>query len=377
MAKLLHISGNTYPPLDKKEHHTKRIWKELAKGFDEYHILARSEDNKYRYSKEGNIYLHLVPRITKKSKIFFFSSFWMFYLIKKYNITHLLAQCPIVGGFTASLASKFYKTPLMVEIHGDVYFKYMKEDNLKDKLFSKIVKFTFHNATKIRSLSSAMNSMLIDSGIDVEKIQIIPNRVNIDLFQSKKNNYELHDPIRIISIGRFVEQKGYDIAIEAIKELSSTYNIELFLVGGGPLYQEYEDSARGFSNIHLVNWIEQNELKKLLEDSDIYIQPSKPFYGEAMPRTILEAMAMKLPVITTNIAAIPGIVIHGENGLLITPKSQDELVQVIEKLIHDTNLRQRIALNIKMFLKNMNGIKYLKFIEKKYFQCPRIYKWII
>jgi len=345
MAKLLHISGNTYPPLDKKEHHTKRIWKELAKGFDEYHILARSEDNKYRYSKEGNIYLHLVPRITKKSKIFFFSSFWMFYLIKKYNITHLLAQCPIVGGFTASLASKFYKTPLMVEIHGDVYFKYMKEDNLKDKLFSKIVKFTFHNATKIRSLSSAMNSMLIDSGIDVEKIQIIPNRVNIDLFQSKKNNYELHDPIRIISIGRFVEQKGYDIAIEAIKELSSTYNIELFLVGGGPLYQEYEDSARGFSNIHLVNWIEQNELKKLLEDSDIYIQPSKPFYGEAMPRTILEAMAMKLPVITTNIAAIPGIVIHGENGLLITPKSQDELVQVIEKLIHDTNLRQRIALN--------------------------------
>lgn len=74
-TKLLHISANTYPPLNEKHHHTKNIWKELAKGFDEYHILARSETNKYSFSKEGNIYLHLVPRVTKKSKIFFFYLF--------------------------------------------------------------------------------------------------------------------------------------------------------------------------------------------------------------------------------------------------------------------------------------------------------------
>lgn len=344
MARLLHISGNTYPSLDVKDHHTKRIWKELSKGFDEYHIIARSEDNSYRYSHEGNIHLHLVPRITQKSKVFFFSSFWMFYLIKKYEITHLLAQCPIVGGFTASLASRFYKTPLMVEIHGDVYFKYMKEETLKDKVFSKIVKFTFNNATKIRSLSSAMNSMLINSGIDLEKIKIIPNRVNIDLFQSKKNDYELHDPIRIISIGRFVEQKGYDIAIEAIKELSLKINIELYLIGGGALYKKYEDLAKGFENIKLINWIEQSELKKLLEQSDIYIQPSKPFYGEAMPRTILEAMAMRLPVITTNIAAIPGIIINEVNGLIIDPNSKEQLIEAMEKMLSNIDLRERVAL---------------------------------
>ena len=108
-VKLLHISENTYPPLDGKHHHTKNIWRELTKVFDEYHILARSETNSYSYLNEGNIHLHLVPRITNKSKIFFFTSFWII------KITHLLSQCPIIGGFTATLASKFYQIPLMVE----------------------------------------------------------------------------------------------------------------------------------------------------------------------------------------------------------------------------------------------------------------------
>jgi glycosyltransferase involved in cell wall biosynthesis len=342
MAKLLHISANTYPPLNGKNHHTKNIWKELAKGFDEYHILARSETNKYSYSKEGNIHLHLVPRITKKSKIFFFTSFWMFWIIKKYKITHLLAQCPIVGGFTGALASKVFKIPLFVEIHGDVYFKYMQEKSFSYKIFSKITKFTFNNASKIRSLSSAMNKMLNKNGIQ-KNIVIIPNRVNISLFKSQKTSYSLHKPIKIISIGRFVEQKGYDIAIEAVKQLTNKYNVELYLIGGGLLYEKYQKLSKGYQNIKLIKWIEQSELKILLEQSDIYIQPSKPYLGEAMPRTILEAMAMKLPIIATNIAAIPGI-LNETNAIVINPNKVDELVDAIEKLINDEELRKNIAL---------------------------------
>ncbi len=342
MTKLLHISANTYPPLDGKHHHTKNIWKELAKGFDEYHILARSETNSYNYSKEENIHLHLVPRVAKKSKIFFFTSFWMFWIIKKYKITHLLAQCPIVGGFTGAIASRSFKIPLFVEIHGDVYFKYMQEKSFVHKLFSKITKFTFRSATKIRSLSSAMNDILQIYGF-TQNLVIVPNRVNLELFNSDKNSYSLHNPIRIISIGRFVEQKGYDIAIEAIKQLSAKYTIELYLIGGGALYNNYVNLSNSYENIKLIKWIEQSELKILLEQSDIYIQPSKPYFGEAMPRTILEAMAMKLPIIATNIAAIPGI-LNETNAVVINPHKVDELVDAIVKLINAEELRETIAL---------------------------------
>jgi glycosyltransferase involved in cell wall biosynthesis len=342
VIKILHISANTYPSLNGKNHHTKNIWRELAKGFDEYHVLARSETNKYNYSEEGNIHLHLMPRLTKKSKIFFFTSFWMFWIIKKYKITHLLAQCPIVGGFTATLASRLYKIPLMAEIHGDVYFKYMQGKIFVHKIFSKITKFTFNNATKIRSLSSAMNDLLVMYGF-TQNIVIVPNRVNLELFNSNKNSYHLHKPIRIISIGRFVEQKAYDIAIEAIKQLGKKYNIELHLIGGGELYDKYATLSKGYENIKLIKWIEQSELKVLLEQSDIYIQPSRPYFGEAMPRTILEAMAMKLPIIATNIAAIPGI-LNETNAVVINPNKADELVDAIVKLINNDEFREKIAL---------------------------------
>ena len=342
MNNLLHVSPNQYPPLNGKEHHTKNIWKELAVGFDEYHVLARSEDNRYSYTIEGNIHLHLIPKIMDKSKIFFISSIWAFYIIKKYEINRLLCQCPIVGGFTCILASKYFKIPIMVEIHGDVYFKYMNEPGILNRIYSFFAKTTFNNATKIRSLSSSMNRILNSLGIR-ENIVIIPNRVDLNLFQNRKDNYKLHNPIKVLSIGRFVEQKGYDVAIESIKILSKRYNLVLNLVGGGKLANKFKDQSFGYDNIKFIEWIDQSELKDLMSQTDIYIQPSKPYLGEAMPRTILEAMAMKLPIISTNIAAIPGV-LNDSNSIVIKPNNVIDLVDAIEKLILNSELRERIAL---------------------------------
>ena len=76
MIKILHISANTYPNLDGKEHHTKKIWKELAKDVSEYHVLARSQCN-FSHTVEGNIHLHLIPKQThSKSRVFILSS-WL------------------------------------------------------------------------------------------------------------------------------------------------------------------------------------------------------------------------------------------------------------------------------------------------------------
>jgi len=337
----LHISANQFPSIDKVNF-TKTIWRELAVEFEEYHIIGRSYSNRFENYREGNIILHLVPAFGKRSLSFIFSSFYIFYIIKKNKITRLLAQDALLGGITGVIASKVFKIPIMVEIHGDIYFNFFFENNLKKKILSKISKFVFVNATKVRSLSNTMSDILNQNGIK-NNVVLIPNRVNISIFKSKRIDYSLHDPIRVISVGRFVEQKGYDIAIKAILELTGRYNIELYLIGGGALFQEYEKIKKDNNNIKLINWIDQIELVKLFDDCDIYIQPSKPYLGEAMPRTLLEAMAMKLPIISTNIAAIPGVLIHDSNSLLINPNSTKELIDAIESLINNLPLRTRIG----------------------------------
>ena len=123
---LLHISPNQYPPL-QEDHHTKKIWKELAEGTKEYHVFARSKGNRFENYSEGNLHLHLIPAVTEKQWSFVFSSWVMIYYILKYRVNKMLVQCPINGGFTACVYSKILGIPYMAEIHGEEYFRYFEK----------------------------------------------------------------------------------------------------------------------------------------------------------------------------------------------------------------------------------------------------------
>ena len=335
---ILHITPNIYPALNGKEHHTKNIWRELAKGFDEYHILARSQTNSYNYSTEGNIHLHLIPKITKRSKTYFFSSAFMFYLIKKYKINYLLSQCPIVGGVNAVLASKLFKIPVMVEIHGEEYFKFFENNSF----IVPVMNFSFNNATKIRSLNELMTNRLIKYNINKDKIVEINNRVNTALFSPPKTNFKLSGvSIKLVSVGRFVWQKNY---LNLIKYLSeSSIDFHLTLIGGGPdkdKYLEYIKNNCLEDKITLIDSIPQQDLIDYIIKSDIYIQYS---VSEGMPRAILEAMALRMPIISTDIGLIPGVLKDKTNSLLIKPNKKEDLLKAISLLMYDTELRKDIA----------------------------------
>ncbi len=337
--KVLHISANQYLDLSHN-HHTKNIWIELAKGATEYHIIARSKNNQFSTSKEGDIYLHLIPKITERQWSFFFTSWIMIYYIYKYNINILLAQCPIMGGFQAAIMSKLFKIPLMVEIHGNEYFDYAKKKKSLFLLLNWIQIFTFRRAKIIRSLSPKMSIKIKQICSNLEPT-IIPNRVNIELFSLPKNNHNIANNITLVSVGRFVEAKNYITLIEVAKIL----NAELYLIGGGPYKEKYIDIilSEFKSKIHLIDWVNQSELIHLITKADIYIQSS---ISEGMPRTILEAMALKMPIITTNVGSIEGIIIHKYNGLLITnPYNINEYISCINELTHNNELRTSIANN--------------------------------
>jgi glycosyltransferase involved in cell wall biosynthesis len=338
MAKLLHLSANEYPPLCQ-EHSTKKIWRELAKSFDEYHILARSKDNKFHYYSEENIHLHLVPKFGK-SRSFFFTSIMMVNIIRKYKIDAILSQCPILGGFIAVLISKFNRIPVMLEIHGMEYFRILDSNNFTNKVLAKMLRFSFRNATKVRSLNKKMTEMLKARRVEAN-IVVIPNRVDFSIFNMPKKDYNLNKPIKLISVGRFVWEKGYENAIKATINLSKKYDIVLTLIGGGPLHDEYIRLSQESNCINLIGRLQQEELVPMLNSSDIYIQPS---LSEGMPRTIIEAMAMKLPVIASDVGAISGVITDRVNGMLIESGNIKALEDAIETLINDHELREKISI---------------------------------
>lgn len=334
---VLHISPNQFPPLSV-EHSTKNIWKSLSSNVKEYHIIARAYNNKFSYSKEGNLHLHLIPAITKRQFVFFITSWFIVYIIKRYHINKFVVQCPIMGGFTAALCSKIFNIPFMVEIHGEEYFKYFSQKNILYKILDKIQRFTFSQAKVIRSLSQNMSDKLVENGIK-NRIVIIPNRVDLKIFNISKENFDVSEPLEIVSVGRFVPAKNYETLIKVC--VKKGYNLKL--IGAGHLKSKYLHLIDKAHGITLIDWLSQNELNKLVVGCDLYIQSS---VSEGVPRAIIEAMAMKMPIISTKAGSVEGVLVDNYNCLLIDdPLNEIEYYNAIERLKNDKDLKVSLANN--------------------------------
>ena len=331
---ILHVSSNVFPPLSS-DHSTKKIWLELSKAANQYHILARAKNHKYQVFTEGNITLHLVPNLGS-AKTFFLTSFKMKKLIKSHQISVVLAQCPILGGFTSAILKERLNIKLFQEIHDTFYFDLANSKNPFKRLAYLVFKYSLKKADIIR----ALNNLMADKINYKHKVITIENRVNMSLFKPKPNN-QFSKTINIISVGSFVRRKGFHILIDSVRELSNEYDIHLKLIGGGKEFNNLKSQSQDL-NVTLYDRLDQSEINRLLLESDIYIQPS---LREGMPRAILEAMASKLPVVASNISLIPGTVKHLETGLLIEPSNQKDLTLAINLLINDEDLRNQLVKN--------------------------------
>ena len=355
---LLHISFNDYPSI-KEDHSTKMIWKELMKDYDEYHVLGRAKDQKFHTEHEGKLWLHRMP-FGIGNKTFAIEQFLLPYYIRKYHINIMITQCCLLGGVAGIICSRIFHIPIFVEIHGEHYFKIMDGKNFGDRILGKVIKWVYNHASAVRALNPKMKQMLLDRGIH-SKIIIIQNRVNVDLFKPAKTNYDFQNSrVTFIAVGSYVERKGHLLLINLVKKLSRERKVHLILIGGGKLYQQYVDETKGWDNFTIYQTLKQEEIVKIMRNCDIFFQPS---FSEAVPRTIIEAMAMGMPIIASDAGMTDGLIHDRENGLLFHVGDEKKLEQLTNELLDDSVLRRELGENaykdaIENYEWNKNFEKY-------------------
>lgn len=171
--------------------------------------------------------------------------------------------------------------------------------------------------------------------------------------------------IRILTIGRLANQKGYDIAIEACRKLKvANINFKWYVLGKGPQKKEIE------------GWIRDNNLEEnfillgvksnpypFIRDCDIYVQTSK-FEGFGL--AIAEARMLNKPVVTTRFDAVYNQMVHRKNGLVVDMNSQG-IYDGILQIINDDELRNSIIDHVKAEKKgNIEELdKFYNLIEGK------------
>ncbi|KUJ63726.1 hypothetical protein AR687_00630 [Flavobacteriaceae bacterium CRH] len=344
MNNLLHVSANIYHGINKSDHNYK-IWRELSRDFDKYYLFARSSKNKFERFQDDNIILILIPKIINPARIFIISSFLIIFYIKKLKITHILCQSAIFGGAASILANFFFKIPVMIEIHGEEYFRIMNSQKTNLKVISKFLIKLYKRANKVRSLNPFMTKKLYQLGIRDNVVEIY-NRVNLDLFNKVKSYYQINNSeLKIVSVGRFVKEKNYENLIKYLSKANFKYH--LTLIGGGELMNTYVEIVKKLGvqeNITLIDWIDQKHFVDILINNDMYIQPS---ISEGMPRTIVEAMALQMPIIATKVGSIEGVIEDNINGLLVNTDEND-IMNAIIKLKDSEILRSKLAKRARM-----------------------------
>jgi glycosyltransferase involved in cell wall biosynthesis len=182
------------------------------------------------------------------------------------------------------------------------------------------------------------------SGVDLEKFKgrgtRDAGRDNRDIERGTQDT-----KVKILFASRLLREKGIFELVEAFSVIHAKHpKTELLIAGDLYLENPSSLSLQEIEKLKKVNGCtflgHVDDMQSLLEDCDIVVLPS---YREGTPRILIEAAAMEKPIIATDIAGCRGLVVDGENGLLVPVKSVRPLVEAMEKLIVDADLRERFG----------------------------------
>lgn len=179
----------------------------------------------------------------------------------------------------------------------------------------------------IISPSKFMENVLIESGIDKDKIVFIPNFVD-EPAQKTENNLGEY----ILYFGRLSEEKGIETFINSKKYINE--DIKYKIVGIGPIEEKLKDVVRlnNIQNIEFCGFLDGNELNKIIQKSRVVIVPSE--WSEVFGLTAIEAFYNNKIVIASNEGGLKELIYNGKNGYLFKAGRPEDLADKINLVIN-------------------------------------------
>ncbi len=268
----------------------------------------------------------------------FFAVFRFILLTRKNKYDWLTYFFSLPTAALSLLPGKHRKIPYIVSLRGSdvpMYDPYNNMLQLFHKMLMPFTKYIWRHARKVIALSSSLKETALKTCPDIE-IDIIPNGIEIEVFQPCKQFMPNANKINIITVTRLVERKGVQHILRALAELRKgnfkIKNISLLIVGTGNYeYQLKTLCKQLYLNdvVTFYGFCPRSKLPRLYGQSNIFILPS---LAESFGIVFAEAMACALPIISTNTGAIPDLV-KDKHGVLVEPGNVNELKEAIKYML--------------------------------------------
>lgn len=286
------------------------------------------------------------------------------------------------AGIIGMLAAYICNVPL--KMHTVAGLPLMEVTGPKRKLLNFVESLTYWCADWVLPNSQELKQFILDNNLSPDKSKVIvlgngsSNGIDLEYFsvnsslQAESRDFReqhgigAHDVV-LSFMGRLANYKGVNELVKAFQILQQRHNnLKLILIGApedlNPL-EEVTDSEI-VNNQSIIAVGHQNDVRKFLVASDIFVFPS---YREGFPQALLQASAMGIPCIATNINGCNEMIEDGKTGILIQPKSTEAIVEACEKLIENRQASERMGMLAQQFvLKNFEQQQLWKAIHTFY-----------
>ena len=376
MKKLIRI---TTVPLSLKVLLKGQLRFMASNGFDVKGVSSEGEELREVHENEGIA----VEAITMSRKITPFQDLkslwemWNFLRKEKPQIVHThTPKAGIIGMLAARLAGVPHR------LHTVAGLPLMEVTGTKRKILNFVEKLTYSSATRVYPNSKGLYDFILQNNFtQSNKLKIIANGssngIDTTFFSpaqvTETERVTLREKLNIqpndfvfVFVGRIVSDKGINELIKAFSELQAAENnepagIKLLLVGGlendlDPLNPE--TLAEINQNKDIISAGFQQDVRPFFAISDALAFPS---YREGFPNVVMQAGAMGLPSIVSDINGCNEIIVEGENGLIIPSKNVEKLKEKMLTLARDKNLYIKLKENSRRMIEN----RYEQFVVWK------------
>lgn len=263
------------------------------------------------------------------------------------------------AGLICMMAAWLTRVP--VRIHTFTGLVFPTATGLKRKVLMFTDKLTCACATHIIPEGEGVKNDLLNNGITKKPLKILGygnvRGVDMEYYSRRQEVMEKAHEIKkdiftFVFVGRIVKDKGINELCEAFDKLSGFTTARLLLVGPfednlDPVSEKTRTIIKNYPSIEAVGPKFGDDLFAYYAASDCFVMPS---YREGFPNTVLEAGAMSLPSIVTDINGSREIIIEGENGLIVPSHDSNALFEAMLQMMNDKDAREKMASNARKMI---------------------------
>jgi len=305
---------------------------------------------------------------------FFLISFFLSAL-KSSRQTQIFHAYWTFAGLVAVFVKFFTSTPVVINLWGsDILF-------FKIPVLPTILCKIFNRADAIVCESQHFADQLIAKGISKKLIHICPNGIDLEKFKPLDKNSQCEElqlskeyPL-ILAVGNLSERKGHKYLLSALPNILETFGpVRVVIVGEGDFRGNLElliEKLNLEHHVSLLGFQKAESIPGWLNAADIFVLPS---LLEGTPNILLEAMACKLPVVTTDVGGIGSVISDGFNGIIVPPESESKLAKAVISLLQDPALCERLVANAQSTLLSQYGTwkKQASILKNLYLQIHEL-----